>query len=353
MYLAGNPSDWDIAASPLRGWVQKWSASTNAIKLVLPPAAVNTLSQADKFALSVLTSLVGVSAWTGAAPPCQAGGQSVAEILAIDRAPQAWAYRSADAAYPNAHWATGYDLLVRGDPQTTGKLLQQLSIEISAPADMKGKVHRFEFRNELDGLSDGFGKRLLAKLEAGLKADLIGGEGEIVRIAYHDRYLNAPLPTVSLLDFISALKTTYKNRWSVRAVELVVAPFPEAGAGFNSPTFVYHNWPTILARATAISAAFDYCGIDSELRSMDKRDAMHARLMEIETEDGHLTNIWFDQGFSYWQTQSAYRQGLRFPFNSSPEVQGRELAESKLELVGQLFPTYLFVEMTKQNSNLS
>jgi len=328
----------------LRGWVQKWASSASAIKLVLSPDAVNAMSQADRFVLSILSSLGGVSVWTGETPPCQAGGQAVAEIIATDRDPWAWAYRSTDAACPNAKWAMGTDLLVRGQPQTTGKLLQQVSMAANAPADMKGKVHRFEIRNELDGVSDGFGRRLLAKLEDDLGADLIGGKGEVIRVAYHDRYLNAPLPTALLLDFISALKMAHKDRWSVQSVELVVAPFQEEKGGFNRPMYLYHNWPNVLDRASAISAAFDYCGMDSVLRSMDKRDAMHARLLEIETDDGHLTKIWLDQGFSYWQAQSPYRQNLKFPFAGEPNEQGQAIAKSTVDLAGQAFPTYLFVD---------
>lgn len=108
--------------------------------------------------------------------------------------------------------------------------------------------------------------------------------------------------------------------------------------------YVYHNWPNVSDRASALSAAFDYCGMVSILRSMDKRDAMHARLLEIETDDGHLTKIWLDQGFSYWQAQSPCRQNLRFPFGGKPGEQGQVVAQSSVELAGQSFPTYLFVE---------
>jgi hypothetical protein len=344
LYLAGNPTEWDIAASPLRGWVQKWGASAGAITLVLSPDAVNAMSQADRFALSILSSLGGVAVWTGEAPPCQAGGQTVAEIIATDRAPWAWAYRTLDSARPNAQWAMGTDLLVRGHPQTTGKLFQQVSMDVNALADMKGKVYRFEIRNELDGVSEGFGSRLLEKLEKDIGGKLIGGKGEITRVTYQDRYLNAPLPVSLLLDFISALKISYKDRWSVRSIELVVAPFLEEKGGFNRSMYVYHNWPTMLERASAISAAFDYCGMDGILRSMEKRDAMHARLFEIETDDGQLIKIWLDQGFSYWQTQSLNRQNLRFPFASEPNEQGQTIAVNRVDLAGQTFPTYLFVE---------
>lgn len=67
------------------------------------------------------------------------------------------------------------------------------------------------------------------------------------------------------------------------------SPFQEARGDINRPMYVFHNWPTVSDRASAISAAFDYCaGMDTNLRSMDKRDAMHARLLEIESDDGHI-----------------------------------------------------------------
>ncbi len=344
LFLAGNLSEWDIAASPLRGWVQKWASVASAVKLVLPPDSASNLSQADHFILSILSSLDRVSVWIGEAPPCQAGGQAIAEIVAAGRAPLAWAYRSTEPACPTAQWAAGTEFLVRGQPKTTGKLLQQVSMVANAPADMKGKAHRFEISSELDGTSEGFGRRLLARLEDDLEDKLIGGKGEIIRVAYHDRYLNAPLPAALLLDFISAIKTAYKDRWSVNSVELIVAPFQEERGGFNRPMYVYHNWPTVSDRASAISAAFYYCGMETNLRSMDKRDAMHARLLEIESDDGHISKIWFDQGFSYWQAQSAYRQNLRFPFAEEANEQGQMIANAQVDVAGQSFPTYLFVE---------
>ena len=151
LFLAGNPSEWDIAASPLRGWVQKWASVASAVKLVLPPDAASNLSQADRFVLSILSSLDRVSVWSGDAPPCQAGGQSIAEIIAAGRTPLAWAYRTTEPAYPTAQWAAGTEFLVRGQPNTTGKLLQQVSMVANALADMKGKVHRFEITSEQIG----------------------------------------------------------------------------------------------------------------------------------------------------------------------------------------------------------
>lgn len=344
LFLAGNPSEWDIAASPLRGWVQKWASVASAVKLVLQSDAISNLSQADRFALSILSSLDRVSVWIGDAPPCQAGGQSIAEIIAASRLPLAWAYRSTEPACPTAQWVSGTEFLVRGQPNTTGKLLQQVSMVANAPADMNGKVHPFEITSELDGISEGFGRRLLARLEDDLGDKLIGGKGKIIRVAYHDRYLNAPLPVALLLEFISAMKMAYKDRWSVRSVELIVAPFQEERGGFNRPMYVYHNWPTVTDRASAISAAFDYCGMEANLRIMDKRDAMHARLLEIESDDGHISKVWLDQGFSYWQAQSLYRQNMRFPFAEEANEQGQVIANARVDLAGQSFPTYLFVE---------
>ncbi len=344
IYLSGNTLEWDFAASPLRGWLQKWASSANAIKIVLPPGSENAISQADRFVLSILSSLDVISVWTGDAPPCQAGGQIIAEILSADRSSIAWAYRSSNPACPNAQWALSTDLLVRGQPNTTDKLLQQISMIATAPEDMKGKVHRFEIRNELDGVSNGFGRRLLTTMEKELRGNLISGISDVIRISYHDRYLNSPLPVALLIDFISELKLAYKERWAVQSIDLLVAPFKEDSSEFNRPMYVFNNWPNVSERDSAIAAAFDYCGMDINLRSMGKRDAMHARLLEIETEEGSILKIWLDQGFSYWQSQSLYRQQLRFSFGEKPSEQGQMIAEFKTDLTGQTFPTYLFVE---------
>ena len=344
IYLSGNTSEWDFAASPLRGWLQKWASTASTIKMVLPPGAENYISQADRFVLSILSSIDGVSVWNGDAPACQSGGQIIAEILSTDRKPIAWAYCSSDAACPNAQWALSSDLLVRGQPKSAGNLLQQVQMVAITPADMKGTVHRFEIRSELDGGSNGFGRRLLTTMEEKLGGNLIGGISDVIRISYHDRYLNSPLPVALLLDFISELKLAYKERWSVQSIDLLVAPFKEESVEFNRSMYVFNNWPTVLGRDSAIAAAFDYCGMDINLCSMGKRDAMHARLLEIETEDGSILKIWLDQGFSYWQSQSLYRQQLHFSYGENPIEQGQMIAELRTDLAGQSFPTYLFVE---------
>ncbi|MFY9259148.1 MAG: DEAD/DEAH box helicase [Gallionella sp.] len=338
LFLVGNPLEWDIATSPLRTWVQRWAATTQSIKLVMSPDAVQNLSQSDRFALAVLSSLNGVAVWTGNPPSCQAGGQAVAATLGADKT--AWAYRTVETGCPNAQWATKAEFLVRGKLETVGELFEQVKLEISTPADMHGKVQRFEIKAEIDGSSLGFGKKLLAHLED--EHALVGEKGELVRIAYYDRYLNSPLPASLLIEFVSALKNAYQDRWSVQSVELVVAPFQEWSGGLNPPQQVYHNWLTQADRAAALKSAFDYCGMECTLRSIDKRDALHARLFEIETDDGKRIKIWLDQGFSYWQTQS--RQNAKFQFIKPANEQGNEIANLNIKLAGQVFPTYLFVE---------
>lgn len=340
LFLVGNPLEWDIATSPLRTWVQRWAATTQSIKLVMSPDAVQNLSQSDRFALAVLSSLNGVTIWTGNPPACQAGGQAVAATLGADKT--AWAYRTVETGCPNAQWATKAEFLVRGKLETAGELFEQVKLEINTPADMQGKVQRFEIKSEIDGSSLGFGKKLLTHLEA--EHALVGEKGELVRIAYYDRYLNSPLPASLLIEFVSALKNAYQDRWSVQSVELVVAPFQEWSGGLNPPQQVYHNWLTQADRAAALEAAFAYCGMECTLRSIDKRDARHARLFEIETDDGKRIKIWLDQGFSYWQTQPATRQNTKFQFRKSANEQGSEIANLNIKLAGQVFPTYLFVE---------
>ncbi|ARU31762.1 hypothetical protein CAP31_08765 [Sulfuriferula sp. AH1] len=349
MYLLGDVSEWDIASSPLRSWIQRWASSPCIVKIILAQTAVNELSQADRFALHVMSNLDNVSIWSGDVPACSPNGYVVAEIISAGKS-RAWAYPTSYSAYPAANWGVNNGaLLVFGNPELSGILVQPLNFATDTPVETSGRVCRVEVSNALDGISSGFGERLLTELECKFGSSLIGGSSDIVRVAYRDRYLNSPLPAALLLDFISAFKRAYKERWAVQSVELGVVPFAEEVNSFKKPSMFFNNWPTSTARDEAIREAFEYCGMSCILQSMPKQDVIHARLLEIECEDGHVTKAWLDQGFSYWQVPKLAgnllsRQASQFPFNDSAQEQGRAVSEARVRIEGQIFPTYIFVE---------
>ncbi len=350
LFLVGDPGDWDIASSPLKRLVQRWSSAPCNVKIVIGNSINKKLSRSDQFALQMIASLDHVSIWSGDSPICLKGGQAVAEVIIAGNS-KAWAFPTIEAGIPNLSWGRTDGLLVFGQPKAPGVVREQLTIAAESIAETSGRVFRLEVTGEANGGISGFGKRLLSTIEQSLKVPLISETSEIVRVSYHDRYLNAPLPVALLLDFISTLKGQFSTRWGAQSVELVVAPLPTDTKEFRRPSMFFHNWSSTSIRDDAIREAFEYCGLTCNLSSMPKRESMHARLLQIECDDGHVTRMWLDQGFSYWQAPrsvgySTDPQRAQFPFAGSAQEQGRSIAEARIEVDGQAFPTYVFIEHT-------
>ena len=350
IYLAGDQEEWDLAASPLRRWIPRWATSGVSLKIVISPAAVNRLSASDRFALYVLSSLEAVSVWSGKPPACVAGGQCVVELLRMHKS-YAWAVGSTAGAAPNSLWGSSLgEALVFGEPSELGGLIEQLAIASDPPGNVSGAVRKLEFTNHLDGPAVGFGQRFIDAVEEALGHQLVRGESDIVRIGYSDRYLNAPLPVTLLLEIVSALKNSYRERWAVNEVSVSVTPYLEDLDRIKRSATFFTNWPTFPERNSAVLEAFNYCGMTCRLNNQSKRDATHARLLDIETSDGHIVRIWLDQGFSYWQVPKrtgnfAIDRENSFPFHVPVTEQARILSEPRIRVEGQAFPTYVFVEL--------
>lgn len=345
IYLAGDASDWDIAASPLRRWITRWAVAGNELQIVMPVKMASLLSPPDKSCLNSLCVLDGVSIWAGSPPACASGGYVAAELLRNDGA-VAWATASIGMAMPAGAWGEpDGSTITRGTLSASGSLDHQLKLEAIPPVPVSERTHRLELRNELDGPVIGFGKRLLSALEAELGESLFATNADMVEVRYHDRYLNSPLPVSLLLEFISAVKTVYAGRWGVTKFSLMLSPFIEEPRSGMSPNKIWHNWSHPDARDRAVEAAFEFSGIEANVISRSKQDAIHARRLDFMLDNGNTVQVWFDQGCSYWQIPRANPGAGRswFPFDKSAEAQGEAIALADARVEGQAFPTYVFV----------
>ncbi len=338
IYLAGDASEWNLAASPLRAWLQRWFTVCD-IQVVLPRNQADLLSQADRFVLSRLGDLDNVHLVEGEAPACLQGGCVAAEICLSHDESLMWAYRTSEAATANEHWANASAFLVYARIKSVKSTFTPLALNNEFVAEL-ANAKAWKVSNELDGKTSNFGGRLLELLEE--KQPLLTGNTEIVRICYADRYLNSPLPVVLLLSFVDALKQQYAGCWSDPMIEIEVASFanPSSRSSYN----IFHNWPEPSDRDQTTQAAFEYCGVNCRIKSLEKRDAKHARILTIETADEHVTTIWLDQGFSYWQASATARYLARYNFNEAIDSQAEKIAKMAIDIVGQGFSTYLFVD---------
>jgi DEAD/DEAH box helicase domain-containing protein len=338
LFLAGRPEDWDIAGSSLRRCVTRWISSGEEVRIILSESAASCASLPDRAILHALQSLEGVSIRVGCAPSCLHGATVLAAIGG-DGGAIAWASDSSSIAIPDSRWGdVAGASITRGRVENAGALADRLSFDVTPPA--AGTV-RLEISGELDGAVVGFGERVLSAIEGKLGEPLIPSGIEVASVTYHDRYLNSPLPLALLLDFVSCVRTRYKDQWDRQGFSLFVAPMKDKQGGL-SPNRVWDDWPDSEVRDSVINAAFEYAGWEVELKRVDKRDVSHSRRLDFHLSDGKCIQVWFDQGFGYWRAQRSQGDN-RFPFSQTVEVQAETVAGMRSAVEGQSYSTIMFI----------
>ena len=346
IYLKPSYSEWDIAISPLRRLVQRWSVKGKVI-LVLPQGYAGTLPTDIHFSLSLLGQLHNV----GLHEEVASSGVLCAEVVSHEGV-VLFGSRQVDVGVPNQNWGgIGSAILVRGTSPFPTNLGPKLSLPVTLPAELTAHAGRLEIRSELNGSAEALGTKLVERIAGVLSGALLDGDDDIKSVVYRDRYLNAPLPAMLLISVVDALKTALMSRWASPVVEVVTVAVPDETTTFQRPNLVYHNWRETTVRDKAMVAGFDYCGMTAVVRNVPKSIAAHARMLEVTTVEGHKLKIWLDQGFGYWVVPNLHgKQALahlaQFGFAESPQLQGEALGSAKCHVEGQSFATQVFVEKT-------
>jgi ATP-dependent helicase YprA (DUF1998 family) len=345
IFLHGSPEDWNLAVSPLRSWVTRWAVTGVAVELVLHAEAVEKISREDQTVLAALSLTGGITTRAGRAAPLAEGFTVVAEIKQGEHT-IAWACPK-DLAVPSHDWGNGDGaILVRGEPDKPAALDKVLSFELATPENMPAQTTRIEISNQLDGVANGFGQRMLDNFVHHMGASLVPQADKIVELVYHDRYLNAPLPVALLLDFICALRSAADDAWDVEKIELKLSPMPESRIAHMPPAKVWHNWSNSQERDQALIGAFEYAGLGLSLATLEKSQAIHARRLDITFASGKKLQIWLDQGYTYRQTsrERSFGSGrVCFTFTGTQEHQAEKIARSEFRIEGQSFSTYIFL----------
>jgi hypothetical protein len=350
IYLGGQHDDWDLAGSSLRKWLHRWTLEGKRIRLLVPALIAPVLTPVERFTLQVLKSYGNVTVSVGDAPACPTAASVVATVIRDPGAAKFWALLAPEAATPDAAWGQSTGAPWVWGYATVGSEGPALELNDAPVASGGAATQRLDIASELDGPVDGFGGRLLQKIWQALPEGKLPGKAAIREISYRDRYLNAPLPAMLLLELISALKGRCldDDRWALERVHIVTSPVDASGP-YGPPLRANQNWPSTDARNEAVAAAFAYCGMDCALDCLERRETGHARSLVISLEDGAEVSLWFDQGFGYWATPRDFRldrAGLTsFPFSGEAAKQGEALASPKLSVVGQTYPTHIFLSV--------
>lgn len=345
IFLGGDPGEWDIAISPLRRWVARWSATGVPVEVVIAEGTSKRLSKTSKSILAAMDVLDGVSLRLGEPAPLEGDAVILAEVTKSCIV-YGWA-GLAERSLPNPTWGElDGNILVYGPVTHEPSLGETIGFSLTAPEGLPPQTVRVEVASELDGMADGFGLRLLQCLEAALDSPLVPSSDKVVAFAYHDRYLNAPLPVALLIEFACALRDATGDAWNVRQIQLSVAPVPKPLPSQPVPNKVWHNWIASDLRDAAVKAAFEYAGLDATLETVMKSDSIHARRLDIEFASGKRLQIWFDQGYAYWQVPRDRSVSVGrpwFPFSGDLEQQAERIGRPEFKVEGQSYPTYIFM----------
>lgn len=344
LYCQGDPLDWDFASSVLMRHLLRWSERVQ-IRMLLPEVAIGQLTPEQQNAVGQLCNWVKLTVH-------RYNGQTnglLAEVV-DSQGCTVWGSRDTSMGLPGDTWGQmGSSVLVRARMSESASLGDAIQFQSNPPVQPSANAGRLDVKNELDGLVDGFGKKLLDRLCNKVSGPLFEGNADINKVIYRDRYLNSPLPVSLLLDFIGAIKDMQQKRWDNPIIEIVTIDLTDDSRCNAPPSQVFHNWQSSLVREKAIKAGFEQRGMNAVVRCLPKHLASHARTLEIGMADGCKLKLWLDQGFGYWTsprpgTRAAQAASTWFSFNELPSWQGEEIAEGRYAIEGQSFATHIFFE---------
>lgn len=344
VFMAGDPSDWDVAASPLRQLMHRLSVKSGVqLALVTTLADLSSLSIGNTSTLRSLEAICGVKLLVGKPPALSGPGACLATVEALDGTCTSWGTSDRELAVPDSRWGVSGSrpLVVSASPAPA---LTGAAPKLPPPASAGARA--IEVAGELDGPGQGFGGRFWdavcpPELPNGLPLDR-----SIVSVSYEDRYLVTPLSCALLVEVISALKVRFESidRWSDPHVVVSSMHIDDARQGRHREQWT-SDWPSTELRDAALQSAFEYCGLRASITSKAKRDLIHGRRLVIRFDRGPACTLWMDQGLSYWTVdrQQSRTSAVMFPITNNAAVLGEQLAQVKVGVAGHGLPTQIFL----------
>jgi DEAD/DEAH box helicase domain-containing protein len=228
------------------------------------------------------------------------------------------ATEDAVASLPGPAWGIGDKKpLVFGEATVSPKIApmqMERLIQLSL-----GNAKHIPIKNQIDGVSTGFGKRfwkLLGQSEPLGIANL--REEKVAQIRYRDRYLRSPLSIKLLVEVLDSAP----GKTAQTKVEISTVPL-ECGGLLSS--LASHDFSEEHLRKAVISQLLP----NAELHLFHRRDLSHARRLELVLSNGRTMHILLDQGFGAWKIKGI----ARHDFKAIPEVQAEAIRSSGYEVL--------------------
>lgn len=344
VFMAGDPSDWDIAASPLRQLLHRLSVKSGVeLCLMTPVADLTSLSIGNSSTLNSLVTICNVKLLVGSPPSLSGPGVCLATVETLDGTCTSWGTSDRGLGVPDPRWGVLGILPLVVSPSSAPALTGSAP---NLPPPASAGARAVEVAGELDGPGQGFGTRFWAAVSP---PDLPNGlpvDRSIVSVSYEDRYLVTPLSCALLVELISALKVRFESmdRWDNPEVTVSSMYIDDTRQGRYRDQWT-SDWPSTELRDAALRSALEYCGLTASITSKAKRDLIHGRRLVIRFDRGPDCTLWMDQGLSYWTVarQHSRTSAIVFTVADDAAALGERLAEVKVGVEGHGLPTQIFL----------
>lgn len=332
------PATFDLAqltSTKMRSFFSAASARGVPVTLVFDPKSFVILEEVERKFLRDTSVRFEFALALGTVENGPFESKRLAELVSTDRVTGFFS-RDVNAAQPGERWGVGDTHAV-----VAGTLDAPTPISPISPDDLERQVAAGDQVELMQGFGQcpvgQFGKRFGVKLKQQMEAAGVWKPSSLVRIAYTDRYLNAPLPMLLFLRTCEALSADLKADSPVE-VDILVQPLKKD----RPPHKIFHDWEYEDDRAEVAELLGEKFGLDVELQVTENSD--HGRKLELEYADGEKVLVLLDQGFGYWRVAGS---PPRHDFRSAPAAQASELMRSSTAVCGVGESYYAVKRVTK------
>ena len=312
----------ELSSVKMRSFFSSASARGVPVTLVLSRKSFDNLAEVERRFFRDAAVRNDFRLGLGQAESGPFGNHRIAELISAGGA-TAFFSRDANALQPGERWGVGETHAV-----VAGSINPPTSFTVIAADDLERQIAPGDKVEVMLGFGQcpvgQFGKRFGAKLKQHMEAAGIWRPGQLVRISYSDRYLNAPLPMLLFLRTCEALSVELKGGDTVE-VDVVVQPLKKD----RVPYRIFNDWDHEGDREEVAQILGEKFGLDVALEVTN--DAMHGRKLELEYTDGTKAIVLLDQGFGYWRIAG---NSPRHNFSAGPAVQASDLSWSNAAVSG-------------------
>jgi hypothetical protein len=319
------PEAFDLAALSaikMRSFFSSASVRGLPVTLVLDRKSFDNLSEVERRFLRDAGVRHDFRLGLGQAANSTHGNDRIAELVSFGGA-KGFFSRDKNAAQPGDRWGVGDTHAV-----VAGSINAPTSFTLIAADELERQVVPGDKVEVMFGFPQcpigQFGRRFGAKLKQQMEAAGVWHPGQLVKISYSDRFLNAPLSMLLFLRTCEALAVELKDNESVK-VHVVVQPLKAD----RSPYRIFNDWNHEGDRDDVAQFLGQKLGLDVALVVTDS--AIHGRKLQLEYADGRKALVLLDQGFGYWRIVG---NPPRHDFRASPAAQASDLYRSNAAVSG-------------------